>query len=130
MSNQPVLPDLPGFNPESALRLLNNNIKLYSSVLKRFMAQYTASYDKLSAQLSNVPSDPEQLSELQREAHTLKGLAGTIGHPALQESATQFDIAAKNPAGHGHEEFAALAAELLGHLRQALDVLQKAFPEA
>ena len=130
MSNQPVLPELPGFNPEGALKLLNNNIKLYTNVLKRFMGQYAGSYEKLSAQLAAIPADPEQLGELQREVHTLKGLSGTVGHPALQEAATRFDAAAKDPTAHSREEFAALADELLRQLDQALDVLKKAFPEA
>lgn len=130
MSNVlPPLPDLPGFDTATALKQLANNQKLYGNVLKRFAGQYLPKFDELSAQLANIPTEGEALAEAQREVHTLKGLAGTIGHTALQEAAVHFDAAAKEPGLHSPDELKALSGELLARLREALDVLRAAFPE-
>lgn len=128
MSTEFTLPELPSFDTTGALKLLNNNQKLYGNVLKRFLGQYSTAYDALSVQLSNLPEDPAGLVEAQREVHTLKGLAGTIGHPALQEAATRFDAAAKEPNAHNREELAALGGDLLQKLAQALQTLKQTFP--
>lgn len=130
MSNIPTqLPELPGFDTATALRQLANNQKLYGNVLKRFAGQYLPRFAALSAQLADLPPAGEALAEAQREVHTLKGLAGTIGHPALQEAAVRFDAAAKEPGQHSPEELKALSGELLARLKEVLDVLQAAFPE-
>ncbi|MDR1124978.1 MAG: Hpt domain-containing protein [Deltaproteobacteria bacterium] len=125
-----TLPELPGFDTATAMKQLANNQKLYGNVLKRFAGQYRTGFDGLAAKLADLPPEGEALAEAQREVHTLKGLAGTIGHPALQEAAVRFDAAAKEPGRHSPEELKALGGELLARLREALDVLQAAFPEA
>ena len=126
----PTLPDLPGFDTAAALKLLNNNQKLYGNVLKRFLGQYEPALERLTAQFTNLPSGPEELEVLQREAHTLKGLAGTIGHPALHAAAVKYDAAAKAPDQHDPAEFKVLGQELSDILAQALGVLKAGFPPA
>ena len=96
----PALPDLPGFNTAAALKLLNNNQKLYGNVLKSFLRQYEPALERLSALFCALPSGADEWTVVQREAHTIKGLAGTIGHTALQEAAIKYDAAAKAPAEH------------------------------
>lgn len=130
MSDTTSLPELPGFNTATALKMLNNNEKLYTSVHKRFYGQYQPKFAGLSARFANLPRGGEDLAEAQREAHTLKGLAGTIGHTLLREAAVKFDAAARDPSGHGREELQALSAALLLQLSAALAALRAAFPEA
>ncbi|MCK7493329.1 MAG: Hpt domain-containing protein [Comamonadaceae bacterium] len=67
---------------ERALRLLGGNLGLYRRTLRGFAQQYgdgIAGWDALLA--------AGRWAELRRAAHTLQGLAGTIGAPALRESA-------------------------------------------
>ncbi|MDR2892814.1 MAG: Hpt domain-containing protein [Deltaproteobacteria bacterium] len=126
----PALPDLPGFDTTAALKLLNNNQKLYGNVLKRFLGQYEPLLAQMTAQFTSLPGSPEELELLQREAHTLKGLSGTIGHPAMHEAAVKYDAAAKVPDQHNQAEFKELGQALADTLAQALNVLKAAFPPA
>jgi HPt (histidine-containing phosphotransfer) domain-containing protein len=118
------LPDLPGFETTPALKMLNNSLKLYSSVLKRFHKQYAGNYASLAETLHGT-----EWESIQREAHTAKGLAGTIGHPGLQEAAKALELSVKDVASPDPAAVAPLADEFLAQLSVVLDVLKKAFPE-
>ncbi len=122
-----MLPDLPGFDTVAALKLLNNNAKLYGSVLKRFKAQYVAAYADLAQTMRGSDWD-----KIQREAHTIKGLAGTIGHPLLQQAALDLEMYIKNaasPADIVPDAVAARAGEFLDALAGVLAILKDAYPE-
>lgn len=81
--------DLLGFDVKSAMALLGGNEELYITVLHRFLDQYRATPD----QLLNLSIVTEK-EELQRIAHTIKGLAATIGANDLQikAKATEYAI--------------------------------------
>jgi HPt (histidine-containing phosphotransfer) domain-containing protein len=114
-----ALPDLPGFDTASALKMLGNNAKLYKSVLKRFYKQY-ADNSELAGKLKNFSN----LEDIQREAHTLKGLAGTIGHAALQNAAQALELSVKDRESPAPAEVSALAEALLTRLAEVLELLK------
>ena len=114
-----ALPDLPGFDTASALKMLGNNAKLYKSVLKRFYKQY-ADNSELASKLGNL----SDLEGLQREAHTIKGLAGTIGHAALQNAAQALELSVKNRESPDPAEVDPLVEALLARLAEVLDLLK------
>lgn len=119
-----TLPNLPGFDCEAALKLLANNEKLYVNVLKRFHGQYAGAYEELADAMLNG-SDWEAV---QREAHTIKGLAGTIGHPELQKAAMELELAAKDNAAAGIDAARDRAREFLSVFSTVLCQLGAAFP--
>ena len=69
---------LPGFDTEKALARLGNNERLYTKLLKQFLTHYTTA----EAQFYTA-FDSGDAATAQRIAHTLKGLAGSIGATAL-----------------------------------------------
>jgi len=119
-----ALPDLPGFDTATALKLLGNSTKLYGNVLKKFSEKYAASYSDLAAMLKSG-ADWEGI---QREAHTLKGLAGNIGHPALHDTAQALELSVKDVPNPDPAKVAALAEDMLAQLEKALNILKQAFP--
>jgi HPt (histidine-containing phosphotransfer) domain-containing protein len=119
-----MIPDLPGFDTESALRLLAGNRKLYMNVLKRFHGQYAGSYESLAGTLLS-----DDWTAIQREAHTIKGLAGTIGHPALQEKAMELEFSIKDKPSVDAEEVRTRAKAMLGVFSDVLCQLGAAFAE-
>ena len=119
-----ALPDLPGFDTQAALKLLNNNPRLYNMILKRFRTQYAAVFAGLSATLKGTDWEI-----IQREAHTIKGLAGNIGHPALREAALALELSLKDAASPDTVAVGALADKLLSSLSSVLDTLGRAYPE-
>ncbi|MDR2503057.1 MAG: Hpt domain-containing protein, partial [Deltaproteobacteria bacterium] len=84
------LPPLPELNPE-ALKRLGNNQKLYRKLLVQFVEFYQdmrGTYQKAV--------EAGDLTEVTRIAHTLKGLAGSIGADDLFERAKNLELAHKN----------------------------------
>jgi two-component system sensor histidine kinase/response regulator len=118
------LPALPGFDTAAAMKMLNNNAKLYGSVLKRFTKQYAASYPTLETTLKGT-----DWVLIQREAHTIKGLAGTIGHPGLQEAARALESCVKGVDAPDPAAILPLADAFLAALSSVLGTLKAAYPE-
>ncbi len=79
---------------ESALKRLGNNKSLYARLLERFRAAYTPEATFIAA-----PLEAGDMETAQREAHTVKGLAGSLGADALQHAAAELELACKNRAG-------------------------------
>jgi len=81
--------DLLGFDFQSAMALLGDNEELYITVLHRFLDQYNTVPNQLLS--LSMLTDKE---ELQRIAHTIKGLAATIGANDLhvKAKATEYAI--------------------------------------
>lgn len=81
--------DVLGFDVKSAVALLGDNEELYIRVLQRFFDAYRQEPEKLLS-LSTI-TDKE---ELQRTAHTIKGLAASIGASDLhiKAKATEYAI--------------------------------------
>ena len=69
---------LPGFDTEKALSRLGNNERLYTKLLKQFLTYYSTADAQFYEAL-----DKGDTETAQRLAHTLKGLAGSIGAASL-----------------------------------------------
>lgn len=74
------IPNIPGFNIPLALRQLGNNVKLYTKLLDQFQKSYASAAMDIAA---NIQADDYETAE--RSAHTIKGLAGSLGATSLQE---------------------------------------------
>lgn len=79
-------PNIPGFNVPLALRQLGNNVKLYNKLLDRFQSSYDAAPGEIA---ESVATGDFETAE--RSAHTLKGLASSLGAPLLQETAARLE---------------------------------------
>jgi len=73
-------PAIPGFNVPLALRQLGNNLKLYTKLLDQFQKSYASSANDIAESVSS-----RDFETAERSAHTIKGLAGSLGATALQE---------------------------------------------
>ena len=114
------LPDLPGFDMAGALQRLAGNQKLYRTLLERFYNGYSKFGQDIQAGLA-----AGNLEEAQRNAHTIKGLAGTIGHAGLAEASLALEMACKN-SGQPSELEPALA-QFLAQLETVLGALSTIF---
>ncbi len=86
-----VLPHLPGIDQEEALKVLNNKTDLFVKMLYDFRKNF-----------SSLPTHLRELSvagnwtDIERKAHTIKGVAGYIGSFALMRAAEQLENALRN----------------------------------
>lgn len=96
------------FDAETGIKYSANNSKLYGKLLQTFLQQYQQSDQDLSQLLSKGEVD-----EGMRLAHSLKGVAATLGMPTLSEIAKHLQSQLKDGQ-------AALAVEQLPILTQAL----------
>ena len=82
--NAEDLPNIQGLNVRKAMALLLNNQELYEDLLKDFATKHKNTVEKIGQALKSG-----KLKEAKILAHTLKGLAATIG-------ATELNLRAKN----------------------------------
>ena len=80
------LPLLDGFDMNTALSRLNNNKQLYRTLLTRFVENYGQCEQIIQGCLA-----VDDFETLQRTAHTIKGLAGSMGHNELAEVAANLE---------------------------------------
>ena len=119
-SGSEALPSLPGIDQKRGLAHCNGNADLYLRTLRRVrerLGDFLADWDRAGADGSG---------DAQRMAHTLKGLAGTIGAMDLEASAGRLEQAV--PAGDP-EILRRARAEIEAPLREVLDGLD-ALPDA
>jgi two-component system sensor histidine kinase/response regulator len=100
---------IPGIDTEAGLKRLGGRRERYESLLRKFAARQAGTIDSIRASLSSG-----DIIAAQREAHTLKGSAATLGANILADEAAKAEAAIKS----GHEVEAALAS-----LSQSLDGL-------
>ena len=102
-------PNIPGFNVPLALRQLGNNLKLYNKLLEQFQKNYGSVAQDIAA---SVSSGDDETAE--RNAHTIKGLAGSLGASSLQEVSAKLEkICRERIRGSEYEEtLAAFGKEL------------------
>ncbi|MGA9665429.1 MAG: response regulator [Gallionella sp.] len=80
------LPDLPGVNVAASVRRIGGNVALYRSLLDKFrVSQGNFVADFRQALVAGDRSTAE------RQAHTLRGIAGTLGAENLQELAASLE---------------------------------------
>jgi signal transduction histidine kinase/DNA-binding response OmpR family regulator/HPt (histidine-containing phosphotransfer) domain-containing protein len=104
-----VLPDIAGLDIRSGLARCGGNAALYNKILRKFRETQAAAPQRIRAALA-----AGERATAEREAHTLKGVAGNIGADAV------FD-AAKTVEAHINKE--ADSAPSLALLEQALGIL-------
>jgi HPt (histidine-containing phosphotransfer) domain-containing protein len=78
-----------GFDIATALQQLAGSEKLYLSIITKFVTMYKDFPDTIQADLEKA-----DLAKVQRDAHTVKGLAGTLGHGGLRDIAAQLEHSA------------------------------------
>jgi signal transduction histidine kinase/CheY-like chemotaxis protein len=115
------LPNIPGLDTAGGLRRAGNNRKLYSQMLSRFGSDFADFSQTFAGYLANA-----QWAEAERLAHTLKGLAGTLGANDVVIPAGTLETASKSRQIDAAE--AALSA-LMPLLTPLLTALQQYFAE-
>jgi two-component system sensor histidine kinase/response regulator len=114
------LPAIPGLNTDDGIARVAGNRKLYLRLLRQFTEQQASATAQIEAALA-----ANNLALAERLAHTIKGLAGSLGVPAIQQAAAKLEkaIAANAAPADVAPEFIAFRAALddfLAHLRAAL----------
>lgn len=84
------LPIVDGLNTQAGLRRAAGKLELYSKILK----SYASDYAHFSEDFSELKSSL-QWEEMQRLAHTLKGLSGSIGAEDVQRAMEGLEFACK-----------------------------------
>ena len=82
LPKKPVLPYLEGIDSALGLRRVGGNATLYLKILEKFRTGQADTMARIQSAL-----DARDLTTAEREVHTLKGLAGSIGATELHESA-------------------------------------------
>jgi two-component system sensor histidine kinase/response regulator len=84
----PRIEGLPGIDSATGLRRVAGNEALYRKLLLDFHRDYASSIDRMRAAIRE-----ERLTDAERQAHTLKGVAGNIGAMELHRAAQELDSA-------------------------------------
>jgi PAS domain S-box-containing protein len=85
------LPYLEGVDVRAGLGGVNNDWELYTKLLHNFYSRHHGIQEEIQAELEGG-----NLSAVQRLAHTIKGLAGTVGAGGLSEIAARLESAIKD----------------------------------
>jgi polar amino acid transport system substrate-binding protein len=86
-----ALPNLPGVKVAASVRRIGGNVTLYYSLLEKFKTNQLQVVSEIrKAMAANDPKTAERL------AHTLRGIAGTLGAESLQSQAEQLESCFKN----------------------------------
>jgi two-component system, sensor histidine kinase and response regulator len=80
------LPDLPGVKVAESLRRIGGSVELYYSLLDMFRTGQKNIVQEIRASLSS-----NDMKTAERQAHTLKGIAGSLGAVALQGQAEMLE---------------------------------------
>ncbi|WP_200844881.1 Hpt domain-containing protein, partial [Novosphingobium sp. 18052] len=107
---------LPPFGLQAALLRVNGKASLLHKLIVTFAATYAGAPDQLRAQIASG-----LLPDARRLAHSLKGVAGSLELPALQEAASNLE---RLLAGGDTEQAASAIAELQVHLTPAIAAAQ------
>ena len=111
------LPELEGFDTELGLLRVNANEKLYRNLLLKFHDSNVKAIDEIKANFKSGDTETAV-----RIAHTLKGVAGNLGHEQLQQTAATVESELKNNPG---VDIDALLNELATVLEPALKEIAK-----
>lgn len=89
-----ALPDLPGVQVAEGVRRMGGNVATYCSILEKFRSNQAGVISELEEALAAADR-----ATAQRLAHTLKGIAGTLGADGLQQQAGELEAAIRDGAG-------------------------------
>lgn len=115
-----------GFDIHAALHSFSGNTKLYAKIARQFCQRYM----DIELQLKNL-LEKAAFKELEILAHTIKGLAATLGHTGLSKTANALEQKVKAaPADNTQEQdmLAPLAAELADACNKACRALVGGMP--
>jgi HPt (histidine-containing phosphotransfer) domain-containing protein len=87
------LSELPGIDVATGLRYTGGNAAFYLQILRKFRDTYPQTATEIRRLW-----DTQALENAQRLAHSIKGIAGTIGATELQQAAERVEV------GFGHGE--------------------------
>ncbi len=107
------LPPVPGLDRGLGLRNAMDRPAFYIDMLRRFLDSQGGSADRMAQALSEGHAE-----QVLRDAHTLRGLAGTVGAVALQDCAGRLEELLRAPASDR-----AAAQPVLDELRGLLEAL-------
>jgi PAS domain S-box-containing protein len=112
-----VLPEIPGVNVQAGLRRMGSNIKGYVNLLAKFQSNQGGAGETISEAVT-----ARDMATAERLAHTLKGVAGTIGAEDLQEKAATLESAIKSgDDSESIEPLLSVAAQELDRICKILD---------
>jgi len=112
------MPEVAGLNTADGLHRVAGNRKLYRKLLRQFSSTEADAAQRIAAALAG-----KDRALAERLAHTVKGVAGNIGAPAVQNAAAKLEKAIKGSAPEAEiEECRAALEESLAHLVQGLKV--------
>ncbi|HOB98837.1 MAG TPA: PAS domain S-box protein [Verrucomicrobiota bacterium] len=115
-----TLPSVEGLDTEEGLRRLAGNRRLYLNLLRQFLDQHAAAPDQIAAALMR-----DEASTAERLAHTVKGVAGSLGAGRVQRAAAALEraLAARTPCADlppALQDLRATLEEFVARLRAAL----------
>ncbi|WDP90934.1 MAG: response regulator [Desulfobacter sp.] len=113
--NEAGLPEFEGIDTAAGLARLAGNQKLYKSILAKFFKETRQTVSNL---LMAIETGKQQAAV--RQAHTIKGLSGTIGAKALQELAANLENALKQNFRADHRDILGRFEVELVKIRQGL----------
>ncbi len=85
-----LLPTIHGLNTVGGLRLADDNVELYVKMLTMFTSDYANFLEYFRHCL-----DTAHWNDAERHAHTIKGLAGTLGADEVQTLAATLEVACR-----------------------------------
>jgi HPt (histidine-containing phosphotransfer) domain-containing protein len=109
---------LAGIDIAEGLRRVGGNRKLYRKLLVEFFQDHSDDVHAIRSAL-----DQEDLETAQRIAHTIKGVAGSIGAAALQRDAASLETAFKEAQQDLYPALLSRLADVLAPVMQGLEAL-------
>gem|GEM_PF-5600756 len=116
-----ILFQLSGLDIRAGLSHVDNNVALYLKILSTFVRDQEKVFHTMVSLL-----EAHELSSLERTAHTLKGIAATIGATGLSEAAKKVEQGANG--GMSKEQLRPLLAETSRELEDLLPTIVAALP--
>ena len=110
-----IVPSISGVNTRDVLQRLMGDAVLYEALFKQFLTDYSDAYASLLELLQKDHVSAERL------AHSMKGVAGTLGMPVLADAASQLETAlhaSPGDAGAALLPFAEALAQMLAAVDQ------------
>jgi PAS domain S-box-containing protein len=94
------MPDLPGIDTCAGLPFMNHKVAFYEKMLKAFPARFGSVAEAIRIALASG-----NWEQAEQTAHSLKGVAGSIGATRLQQAANRIDDALRCRDGACRNEF-------------------------
>jgi PAS domain S-box-containing protein len=114
---KPLPSEMPGLDIQAGLAIVSGKEKLYRKLLGKFERDYSH-----SAEIIRKAWENGELKEAERQAHTVKGVAASIGAKSLSDSAEEIESAIRNNNGLNKDE---LLIQFDQDLKQLLESLKE-----